>query len=69
MEFAIIPDMPCIYTNNVLIIFFFVDDIAVVSRKDDRASAVQFGKTLSAKYPLIVKDEIKWFLAMRIIWD
>jgi hypothetical protein len=69
MGFHVIPDAPCVWTNGVLIVFFFVDDIAVINRREDKSSAEEFAKVLSAKYPLTEKEEMKWFLAIRIMRD
>jgi hypothetical protein len=62
MGFRMIADAPCVWTNEVLIIFFFVDDITIASRPEDRQQADDFGKALSERYPLTPKGEMKWFL-------
>jgi hypothetical protein len=62
-----IPDTLYVWTNRILIIFFFVNDIAIINRKKDQAFAIEFAKKLLIIYPLTAKNEIKWFLGIRII--
>jgi hypothetical protein len=69
LGFHMIPNALCVWTNGILIVFFFVDDIAVINRKEDQALAIEFAKKLLTTYPLIAKNEMKWFLGIRIIWD
>jgi hypothetical protein len=54
-----IPNALCVWTNRILIVFFFVDNIAVINRKKDQALAIEFAKKLLIIYPLIAKNKIK----------
>jgi hypothetical protein len=54
-----IPDILCVWTNRILIVFFFVDDIVVINRKKDQAFAIEFAKKLSTTYPLTAKNKMK----------
>ena len=54
-----IPDALCIWTNRILIIFFFVNNIAIINYKKDQALAIEFAKKLSTIYPLIAKNKMK----------
>jgi hypothetical protein len=54
-----IPNILYIWTNRILIIFFFVDDIAIINRKKDQAFAIKFAKKLLIIYFLIAKNKIK----------
>jgi hypothetical protein len=54
-----IPDALYIWTNRILIVFFFVDNIVVINRKKDQVLAIKFAKKLLIIYPLITKNEIK----------
>jgi hypothetical protein len=54
-----IPDALCVWTNRILIVFFFVNDIAVINRKKDQALIIEFVKKLLIMYPLIAKNEMK----------
>jgi hypothetical protein len=58
-----------IWTNRILIMFFFVNNIIVINRKKDQVLAIKFAKKLSIIYPLITKNEMKWFLGIRITRD
>jgi hypothetical protein len=49
--------------------FFFVDNIAVIHRKKDQVFAIEFAKKLLTTYLLTAKNEIKWFLGIRITRD
>jgi predicted GNAT superfamily acetyltransferase len=59
MGFRQIPDVPCLFTSRVIIIFFYVDDIAVLNRKEDRAIAKKFKADLYQKYKLKDKEKLK----------
>jgi hypothetical protein len=69
LGFYIIPNVLYIWTNRILIVFFFVNNIVVINRKKDQALAIEFAKKLLTTYPLITKNEIKWFLGIRITRD
>ena len=69
MGFIQVPDAKCIFTNSTIIVFFYVNDIAVLNRKEDRAEAEEFIKLFCEKYELRRLGEMKWFLNMRIMRD
>jgi hypothetical protein len=54
-----IPDTIYVWTNRILIVFFFVDNIAVINRKKDQALTIEFAKKLSTTYSLIAKNKMK----------
>jgi hypothetical protein len=54
-----IPDALCVWTNGILIMFFFVNNITVINRKKNQALAIEFAKKLLIIYPLTAKNEIK----------
>jgi hypothetical protein len=64
-----IPDALCVWTNRILIMFFFVNNIIVINRKKDQALAIKFAKKLLITYPLIAKNKMKWFLGIKITRD
>jgi hypothetical protein len=64
-----IPNTIYVWTNRILIVFFFVDNIAVINRKKDQALVIEFVKKLLTIYPLTAKNKMKWFLGIRIIRD
>jgi Reverse transcriptase (RNA-dependent DNA polymerase) len=59
LGFYIIPDALYVWTNRILIIFFFVDDIVVINRKKDQVLAIEFAKKLLITYPLTAKNKMK----------
>jgi hypothetical protein len=69
LSFYIILDALCIWTNRILIMFFFVNNIVIINHKKDQAFVIKFAKKLLIIYPLIAKNEIKWFLGIKITRD
>jgi hypothetical protein len=59
LSFYMIPDTLCIWTNRILIVFFFVNNIIIINRKKDQALAIEFAKKLSTIYPLTAKNKMK----------
>ena len=66
---SLVPEEPCIAITDSLIIFFYVDDIVIAFRKDDRPKAEKLVKDLQAIIELKVIGEVQWFLRMRITRD
>jgi hypothetical protein len=54
-----IPNALYVWTNRILIVFFFVNNIAVINRKKDQVFAIEFAKKLLITYPLTAKNEMK----------
>lgn len=67
--FRQIPDARCCFTNGTLIVFFFVDDICILSRKEDREALDEFKASFHKAFKLKEEPEFKWFLKMRIMRD
>ena len=59
----------CLYANDHMLIFFFVDDIAVLYDRKFTLQVDQFQKKLFAKYEMRNIGEIEWFLGIRIARD
>ncbi|KAL9572097.1 hypothetical protein ACKAV7_003814 [Fusarium commune] len=59
----------CCYRKGNLLIFFYVDDIVVAFKKEDREAASQLVKSLQGKYKLTGGNELQWFLGMEVIRD
>jgi hypothetical protein len=55
----VIPDALYVWTNRILIMFFFVNNIAIINYKKDQALAIEFAKKLLIMYPLIAKNKMK----------
>jgi hypothetical protein len=54
-----IPDTICVWTNRILIIFFFVNNITIINCKKNQTFTIEFAKKLLIIYPLIAKNKIK----------
>lgn len=62
-------DAPCLYFNDYLLVFFFVDDVIVAFKKKDEEYANAFQEKLFKVYEMRAMGEAQWFLAMRIVRD
>ncbi|EKG09276.1 Reverse transcriptase RNA-dependent DNA polymerase [Macrophomina phaseolina MS6] len=62
-----VPEAPCLFTNEHLVLFFFVDDIVVIYHKDQTAHVDELQRKLFEIYEMRYLGEIQWFLAIRII--
>jgi hypothetical protein len=64
-----VKDVPCLFTNERLIVFFYVDDIVVLVHPDYLDNHQQFERRLEAVYELRKLGELKWFLGIRVLRD
>ena len=64
-----VKDVPCLFINDKLIIFFYVDDIVVLVHPDHLGDYHQFEERLEAVYDLRKLGELKWFLGIRVLRD
>lgn len=64
-----VPGVNCLFINAHMILFFFVDDIAVIFTKENTRQVEEFQQHLLDTYELRVIGELEWFLAIRIIRD
>ena len=62
-------DTNCLYTNRQLIIFFYVDNIAVLVAKKDLLRLQEFEAKLLHQYKIRVLGGLQWFLGIRIEQD
>lgn len=60
---------PCILTNGRIIVFFYVDDIVVASRKEDRPKSNELVRKLQSLYEIRDLGELQWFLNIRVTRD
>jgi hypothetical protein len=60
---------PCLFTNDWLIIFFYVDDIVALCRTEHLPRLIEFEKRLEARYEIRSLGELNWFLGVRIVQD
>lgn len=64
-----VSDAPCLFTNDFLIIFFFVDDVIMAYKQEHEGYAVSFQEQLFKRYEMRVMGELQWFLELRIVRD
>jgi hypothetical protein len=64
-----VPEAECLYVSNKLIVFFYVDDIAILSRPSDYDEYVNFRTKLLEFYEMRDLGALKWFLGIRLIRD
>ena len=62
-----VPGVDCLFTNQWLILFFYVDDFVLLYRSQDEMKFVQFEAALLAKYEIRSLGDLHWFLGIRII--
>ena len=59
----------CVYLNDKIILFYFVDDLIVLYRPEDQAEAETFKEKLMARFEVRLLGKPQWFLGIRIIRD
>jgi hypothetical protein len=59
----------CLFRNEKLIVFFYVDDIVILCRTADLPDLHRFQDALIDRYEMRVLGELSWFLGIRIIRD
>ena len=61
--------VPCVYSSDHLIVFFYVDDIVVLIHPSKICYKEGFEKHLMNEFDIKILGEIKWFLGIRVIRD
>ncbi|KAI1507080.1 hypothetical protein Ptr86124_013971, partial [Pyrenophora tritici-repentis] len=64
-----IPNTPCLFANNSLIVFFYVDDIVVLVHPSKLDIYKEFQDKLFKKYKLRSMGQLNWFLGIRVVRD
>lgn len=64
-----VQDVPCLFTSDQLIVFFYVDDIVVLVHPHYLSYHSQFERQLQEAYSVRCLGELKWFLGVRIVRD
>jgi hypothetical protein len=67
--FRQIPDTPCLFISRVIIVFFYIDDIIILNRKENRIITKKFKTNLYQRYKLKNKGELKKSLKLKIVRD
>ncbi|MFL5692379.1 MAG: reverse transcriptase domain-containing protein [Ktedonobacteraceae bacterium] len=60
---------PCLFVNDWLTVFFFVDDIVYMYRDSDQHRATEFCAQLTGKFKMRDLGDLRWFLGIRIVRD
>ncbi|RKF79680.1 Retrovirus-related Pol polyprotein from transposon TNT 1-94, partial [Golovinomyces cichoracearum] len=61
-----VPEEPCIFLNRYIIVFFFVDDIAIIFHKKHQRKFEEFKIQLMSQIEMRYIGELKWFLGISV---
>jgi hypothetical protein len=64
-----VPEDPCDFVGNGIIVFFYVDDILIASHHTARQRARELETALEEHWELTDHGEAEWFLNIRILRD
>jgi len=64
-----VPGTNCLFTDRRLIVFFYVDNIAVLFAKKDLQRLEEFKAKLLHQYEIRALGDLQWFLGIRIVRD
>lgn len=64
-----VPEAQCLFVCEFAYVFFYVDDVCIVSFKEHRAEAENLRKRLLMCYDFKEMGELKWFLGVRVMRD
>ncbi|RYP53215.1 hypothetical protein DL770_011001 [Monosporascus sp. CRB-9-2] len=67
LGFTPIPHEPCYFARNSILVFFYVDDIVIAYRKECEGAANAAISQLKMRYQLTGRDELQWFLGIKVI--
>jgi hypothetical protein len=59
----------CLFTNEWLIVFFYVDDIVLLFQEKDSHKYAEFKKNLMNRYKIRDIGDLTWFLGIRVTRD
>jgi hypothetical protein len=59
ISFRQILDTSCLFTSGMIIVFFYIDNIAVLNRKKNKTITKKFKANLYQKYKLKDKEKLK----------
>ncbi len=62
-------DDECLFANDWLVVFFYVDDITVLFHCQHHAKFLAFKEELMRRYEMHDLGDLKWFLGIRIVRD
>jgi hypothetical protein len=64
-----IPDEPCLFGKEGIIVFFYVDDIIIANAPDKQQEPDDLFHALEKEWPLRDLGDARWFLGIRILRD
>ena len=64
-----VPGVECLFVNEYMIVFFFVDDIAIIFDRHYTNKVDEIQAKLFQIYEMRYLGEVEWFLGIRIIRD
>ena len=59
---------PCVFTNGKILVLVYVDDILILSPRQEKLAVDDLVKQLQSKYEMR-EDEFKWYLGIRVVRD
>jgi hypothetical protein len=62
-----ISEVNCLFANDWLILFFYVNDIMIICMKENTNRMRSFEKSLMKRFEMKMLKELKWFLRIKII--
>jgi len=65
---CLLEDM-CIFSNEYIVVIFFVDDIIPIYHPDNHHKYEEFKATFQNKYETRDMGDLKWFLGIRVVRD
>jgi hypothetical protein len=69
LGFEPVPNEPCYFMKNGIIMFFYVDDIVFSYRKHQKDNVLGLVGQLQQKYTLTGGEPLQWFLGIEILQD
>ena len=69
LELEQLSGIECLFINDYMIVFFFVNDIAVLYHSRNIKQMNQFEQKLFTIYEMWKMNEIEWFLNIRVTRD
>jgi hypothetical protein len=59
----------CLFTSKELTLFFYVDDIVILYRKEHKKIFQEFKRKLTDRYEMREIGDLSWFLGIRVLRD
>ena len=69
LGFELVPQEPCVAIKGGVIVFYYVDDIVFVYRKQDKPVAVEAINSLKKQFDMTDCSKLKWFLGIHVLRD